>query len=214
MMRTAHWIILIVSAVLFSSCCSPKEVARLRFTKAQEKLFPPYRQDGIYSFSDQQGNTVDLLVTKRNKWWTQEDAWDDSFCPADYIRYESETIELSADSSNLSIQFQMSFYVSWANDPSLTWDDDYCLLNIGMNIAYSTWNEYMSVGFKISDKGAYIVESSSFHETIEINSYIYKDVVEMTQTIKNNVPVVLFYNKDYGIIQITVNNENYLSLKR
>lgn len=213
-MKTIHCIILTIFALLLSSCCAPKEKARLQFTKAQKQLFPPYLQDSIYSFIDQQGNAIDLLVTQRNKWWNQEEAWDASYCPADYIRYESEIIELNSTSSDFSIQFQMSFYVSWANDPWLTWDGDYCLFNIKTNIVYPTWKEAVNAGFEISNKGAYLVDSTSFHENTEINNHVYQDVVEMTGTVRRKIPVQIFYNKDYGIIQIKVDNEIYLTLKR
>ena len=213
-MKTTHWIILTILAVLLSSCCHPKEKAKLQFTKAQKQLFPPYQQDSIYSFVDQQGNTVDLQVTQRNKWWNQEDAWDDGYCPADYIRYESEIIELNSTSNDFSIQFQMSFYVSWETDPWLTWHKDYCLLDIKTNIVYHSWKESVDAGFKISNKGAYLVDSTSFYENIELNNHVYQNVVEMVQTIRNNIPVQLFYNKEYGIIQIKVDNESYLTLKR
>lgn len=154
-----------------------------------------------------------MQVSQRNKWWNQEDAWDDGYCPADYIRYESENIELNSTSNDFSIQFQLTFDVSWENDPWLTWHEDYCLLRIGTTIDSRWGKKQVSTGFSISKKGEYLVESDAFHESMEINNHVYQDVVEMTQMTKGSIPVHLFYNKDYGILQITVNDENYLTVK-
>ncbi len=214
--------LLIVLAMLTSSCgCLRREQARIGFTQAQKQFFPPYKKSSTYSFIDLSGQIVDFKVTKE-KWWSQDDLLDDAMC-TDYASFEHELIELKSDSSAIiRLWIELRRYETDENgnfDGILRWDGS-CRIQLCTDIIFPHWKSYLSsVGINIDKEGFLLTNPyTTFHESMEIDGQVYQDVVETREMVctddNKKVPTQIFYNKDYGLIQLNVDNKNYLTLKR
>lgn len=212
-MKAIHWIVMIALTILLSSCdtyCQRREEGRVKFSEAQQKLIP-YQKGSVVSFTDKDGHLINFKVTDRKNWWIERDLSPEIFC-SDYFRFEKEVIVLNSISDDSKITFWMDLNFDFSNDFDLIWDGS-CSIYIMMNLIPQS-QSYLD--FKLYAAKDGVISSDKLHENIEINNHVYHDVIEISKTIEDihnqKIPVQLFYAKDYGIIQIKVDNENVVML--
>ena len=224
-MKTIRYLIPVFFTLLVSSCCLPSKTFRVAFTKAQEQWFPPYKQDSIVSFIDREGKIIDFKVAERSKYWQELETSESTMC-TDYARIGKEDIRLESLSNaydDISIPIYINTY-EW--DPKgnylLYWDGS-CSIDINIGTVRAVRN--MTIQLEIDKDGVVSprhfpkpLETNDliYHETIEINNHVYHEVIEIDKTVENpfgrHIHVQIFYNKDYGILQIMIDDNNYLSL--
>ena len=147
----------------------------------------PYELGQIISFIDSEGQAIDLIVIENNTEWIQDP--DGAF--GNYTSYEKKTIILKSEANNLEIKLQ----INWSSTDRL-------LFTIFIN---NSW-EFALTSDK---KGKFLYNGYNyFYESLEINGKVYYDVVEH----QYHVFKQLFYNKTYGILQINMGGENFLTI--
>lgn len=216
-MKAIHSVILVTLVVLISSCCHEKKEGSVKLTEVQ-KQWIPYKKGDTVNFSGQGGKTVNCKVTEDKQTWSHVDIFTESMC-TDYFLFENRSIVLASVSDDLKITLRMSLNHDCEDengnyDGFSRWDGS-CSIRIGMNMVYRYGKDYLYCSLLHLDKDGF-VSSDKIHESLEINNQIYHNVIETNQTIGNDQksPVQLFYNKDYGILQIKVDNQNFLMLNR
>ena len=221
-MKTIRYLIPVFFALLVSSCCRSREEGRSRFTEEQNRLIP-YQKGTIVSFIDHNGEVVSFKTSERKTWWGGSMDLFSEGC-SDYIRFETGKAVLSSTYDDSKIELWMNLNADrgadgFFYDGELRWDGS-CSIHIGMNLIYSDCTTYLDFNLQADKDGAFFTDdpSVSFFEYHEINNYGYYDVIEKNQTATNpyggQIPVRLFYNKDYGILQIDVAEKNFLMLNR
>lgn len=212
-MKTIHSIILlIVLSVLATSCdiCRSRVVARVKFTEEQ-KQWVPYKKGAVIKFTDNNGQPIDFKVTENKKDWFEQDMEFESRC-ADYVLFEKRHTVLESSANDFKITFWMNLNTKFSVNWDRLWDGS-CSIYVNMNLI-PQWKNYLDFELYATKEG--VISSGKFHESLEINNHVYQDVIEISKTIEGTynrqVPVQLFYAKDYGILQIKVDNENVLML--
>ncbi len=213
-MKKKHLILLIALISLFSSCtCLHREKARIQFTEAQKQLIPPYEQDSVVSFIDQNGNLIDFTVAEIEKWWHEMDIDYGAMC-SDYAVFETERITLKSPSNDCELKVSIGLNTSDFDQNGknvLTWDGSCCI-----EIVYSSPDECWNVWMNADKSGVFSTNDHTFfYEDIELNNHVYHDVIETTHTCTKDtqeISIGLLYNKDYGIIQMKMFNKNILTL--
>lgn len=221
-MKTIHWIIPIILSMLLSSCteehdlCRQREEGKIKFNEAQRQLVP-YKKNAVVNFIDKNGKPVDFKVTENKRDWEHWYIFNEESC-TDYFLAEEKYTVLSSISDDAEITLLMRFHESQWNaetdqyDGFLRWNGS-CGLHIGMDLDYSGKKHYVTFNSSINQNGD--ISSENFQESLEINNHIYHNVFERKENLSvdnRQIPVQLFYNKAYGILQIKVNNGNYLML--
>lgn len=219
-MKTLHLTLSLIFVMFITSCeCLHRERVRVGFTQVQKQFFPPYKKDTIYSFIDDHGQTIDFHATKE-KWWTQEVLEEGVMC-SDYVSFEDEHIGLKSDSDEIHLWLRVNRSETNENgnfDGILRWDGS-CKIQISTYIIFPHWKSYLSSEINIDKEGVILPNTYTFlHESMEIDGHIYQNVIETRETVKDTtdtsqIPTQIFYNKDYGLIQIIVDGRNYLMLK-
>lgn len=214
-MKTIHWVILPALAMLLYSCdCSNKVKGRVGLTEAQKQLIP-YKKGDIVKFTDQKGQTIDFNVTEQKTSWSLYDIYEGVMC-TDYIHFEEKHATLTSTFDNQYIWIWLRKETSYEDingnfDGRLRWDNS-CFLEIRGSLPQ--WNNKQFVFYIKADTAGNFTRD--VRDSIKINNHIYLNVVEENSqaevAIGQKIPLHLFYNKDYGIIQIKVNNRNYLTL--
>ena len=193
-MKTKKIILLaFVAVAVFASSC--KKEIKYEFPKG----LIPYELGQIISFIDSSGQTFDVIVTESNTEWYQES--EGSFFFDGYISIETKKVTLKSEANNLEIKLQnnwpssdrilLGIYINNSREFTLTSDNRGNFLNNAHNTTYSTF----------------------FYESLEINGKVYHDVVEhKNNTTDYHLFKQLFYNKTYGILQVNMGGENFLTL--
>lgn len=213
-MRKIHWVILLTVAALLSSCdiCREREEGRFKFSDAQNRLIP-YKKGNLVNFIDENGKSMDFKVAENKRSWNHCYTLNEEIC-SDYLLFEEKTIVLASMPDNLKINVWM--YLINYNDifGNPIWDNT-CSVNISMTLDHEG-EKYVYFKFGADQDGT--VSADNIHESLEINHHIYHDVFEMNQTMEDayhqQIPVQLFYNKDYGILLLKVDDKNFLMLNR
>lgn len=211
-MKRIHWIILLAWAVLLSSCniCRSRVVARVKFTEEQ-KQWVPYKKGAVIKFTDNNGQPIDFKVTENKKDWFEQDMEFESRC-TDYVLFEKRHTVLESSANDFKITFWMNLNTKFSVNWDRLWDGS-CSIYVNMNLI-PQWKNYLDFELYATKEG--VISLGEFHESLEINNHVYQDVIEISKTIEDTynrqVPVQLFYAKDYGILQIKVDNENVLML--
>lgn len=217
-MKTIHWLIPISLAILLSSCdsCRPRIEGKSQSTEAQKKLIP-YKKKGLVKFTNKSGQIVDFKVTK-NKTDLRLDAILEGGMCEDYWGEEFTRIILSSMSDDFEINLRRNVYRSHKDKSNPKIWRGSCNINI---YGFLDNNTYLfKFVLSANEEGAFATDTTNtvMHESLEINNHIYHDVIEQKRTIERangkKIPTQLFYNKNYGILQIKVDNENFLMLNR
>ena len=205
-MKTKFFIILTLIAIFATACFdfSGKEIRRCDFTEAQDMVVP-YEKGQVISFIYDKGQVIDLIVTEIEQQWNQYGV--DGGMIEDYITYKFKQIELKSDVNNMEIIFNVTAV------GCLSGEGENCEIKIFLN-------PYKGYFMFDSDKDGNFMFFSSFHDSIEINSKVYCNVGEakfnrdvLDSTSPPFQEMQLFYNKEYGILQINRDSENFLTLK-
>lgn len=219
-MKTTHWIIWLSLAILVASCdiCREKEEGRVKFSKMQRQLVP-YRKGEVLKFIDKEGQIKDFMVTEVQGDWSHQDIFSEIMC-SDYVLFERKHIILASLTDDFKITLWMNMNSSDTDENGyyngvLRWDES-CSIHISIPLERIQENDYLYFALH-SDKNG-VVSTDKRHESLEINNHVYHDVIEKNKTIEttDNQPIFiqLFYVKNYGILQIKVDNENLLMLNR
>ena len=197
-MRVINLIILILLAILATSC-GGKEIGRCDLTEAQKQLIR-YKKGQIICFTDGNGQAVNFSVTESELSWLRQDIDEESSFGSDYYTYRRKLVKLESSSNNLEIflwidsegclseKLLSSFVIAIGYGQPTIWE-------------FSSWSDAAG--------NFLIINSATFHESIEINGKVYYDVLEQKNHRDDSR---LFYNKTYGILQINRDGENFLTI--
>jgi len=196
--KTIILLALALVAVLATSCKSEEEVERLDLTEAQIQSIP-YEKGQVVRFINGAGQVVNFTVIKSKLSWSQEDE----------VMYRVRSASLESESDN----FRINLGISGSNHYSTSLDIQ---IRRGTNMDWN-WMHFLSVdvegNFRISTYG---YTSTSFHESLEINGKVYYDVIEQKSeyegTYLRRIPIQLFYNKTYGVLQANREGQNVLTI--
>lgn len=199
----AKILIILILPVVLASCT--EEIRRCDLTKAQKQLIP-YEKGLVISFIDSVGLTVDLTVTESQVSWTPKERYG-GFIDV-YVTKEVKLVILKSESNDLEVR--LTICNSGGSECS-----NYSSLSIDINKGWE-------FSLKSNTKGGIQPDRSvSFYESIKINDKVYYDVVEQKCDYnffdnaggQYQIPMQLFYNKTYGILQFKKEGENILTLK-
>lgn len=216
--NTPRLILLMTSlTVLAGSCniCGDREEGRVTLTDTQKQLIP-YKKGNVVSFTDRTGAIINLTATERERYWYEMELYPGGMC-SDYFRFEGERIVLASNSDDFKIKLRISLNSSDFDDEGnygvLRWDGS-CEISTLLNLVFPKWNAWVDICLYADESGVFA--GDILHESMEINNHVYNDVVEQVQEIKGSDgkqhAVRFFYNKTYGILQINVGSENFLTL--
>jgi len=194
-------IILTLLAGLVSSCVGKDK--RCVFSEEQKKVIQ-YEKGKVISFIDETGLPVDAVVIKSEIFLSKER--EGGFFGKNIIlNHKKATLTIEAFDLDIELGF---------NCNECPYSESYgCSLMISEQ-KYRSW----SFGFELDAKGNFLINNSTaFHNSLEINGKVYYDVVEgnrLLQTLdKPDINWQLFYNKEYGILQIKIDGKDYLTIK-
>ena len=203
-MKTKILFTIIILSALVSSCVRGKEVGRCDLSEAQINVIP-YKKGQVISFIDSLGQIIDLTVTKYELAWGKTEYGGSGF-HEDYIKTREATVTLELE-PNYLINFRLSPYACVNNK------GDYCMLSIYLFQFGSQFNFFFDI------EGNFLFVTTRYYDSLEINGKVYYDVKE-TYHNRNDYAtsppyktMQLFYNKEYGILQILKDGENFLTLK-
>ena len=199
-MKTKILITLTLLTALTTLCSCSKEVGRCDLTEAQKQVIP-YEKGQVISFTDSAGHTVDFSITERKSEWYKE-YYGGGFIE-DHVMYRKEEVTLKNKSNNFEIHFWISAGECFGDGHNNSW----------LAIKIPPYSIYFEL-FSCDTKGNFLSDRDSIHDSIEINGNVYFDVVE-TNFVHSNYhkDLQFFYNKVYGILQINIDGENFLTLK-
>jgi len=209
-METKKIILLALVAVLATSCKSEEEVGRYDLTEAQQQLVP-YEKGQVVRFIDGAGKIVNFTVIKGELQWLRDSERDDKY-DNKYIMYRRKFATLKSEIDN----FQIGVYINSNNIGS-----DYfaCFgVQIRPNTNISWYYELYADSEGNPKTSTYNYTSTSFHKSLEINGKVYYDVIEqkreeyLNTNLNPRVPIQLFYNKTYGILQVNKGGQNVLTI--
>ena len=185
-MKLKILIILLLIAVLVSSCARPKEVGRYKLTEADKQMIP-YKLGENISFIDSLGQHFVLTVTNDYTAWSRWDFDHDAARELEYVSFEYRVVHLQSKSNNLRIELNVYGY--------------YGSENHSIRVALSLFRDRFYF-FPYGSDGQFFSDTN----ILEINNKIYNDVVEyiiyqQNYPYEDILPMRLLYNKTYGILQ-------------
>lgn len=213
-MKTKKILLWALLAIFTSSSCKGEELYRNELTDAVKQVIP-YKSGQTVSFINNEGQPLDLFVTKDELGWNKYR--EGGGAKVDYISYQRKTIELETKSKDFKIYVQLFANSHYSNETNTNGE-----LRIE---TYVQWKHYLQskIGFyaDYDAEGKMLSKSNKIiHESIEINKKIFHDVIELSGTYDGfdggggqfASSTQLFYNKTYGILQINIGKENFITL--
>lgn len=213
-MKTKKILLWALLAIFTSSSCKGEELYRNELTDAVKQVIP-YKSGQTVSFINNEGQPLDLFVTKDELGWNKYR--EGGGAKVDYISYQRKTIELETKSKDFKIYVQLFANSHYSNETNTNGE-----LRIE---TYVQWKHYLQskIGFyaDYDAEGKMLSKSNKIiHESIEINNKIFHDVIELSGTYDGfdggggqfASSTQLFYNKTYGILQINIGKENFITL--
>ena len=205
-MKAKTLILLALVAILLSSCSLFAfwgEVMRCDFTEAEQII--PYRNGQVYSFIVSTGEVINVTAQRETIWLRHRLKVDND---TDYISYRRDIVSLNSESGNLRINF--TFTASRCLPSEIPRPGG------RYNTAMFSISHYdVGVGFSLRTNAEGILTDASdtfFHESIEINSRVYCNVIERSFLTNAGSERQLFYNTTYGILQVNKDGENFLTI--
>ncbi len=198
-METKKIILSVLFSILAFSCIG-QEVGRCGLTEAEKQLIP-YEMGQVISFIDNEGQAFEATVISNDLTWykEKEDGYSD-----DYVSFEIKSVILKSDLNNLKIKFRIA-----KSD---------CLYGENNSLLIVSINDDWSVFLNADPDGNFLTDNLvSFHKSIEIDNKIYYDVAEKKYSWTDsdgNEQYQFFYNKTYGILQINIDGENFLTINK
>lgn len=210
-----------VSAVMLCSCdiCRSREEGRVRFSEGQRHLVP-YKKGSVIGFSGKNGESVDWIVTEKERGWSHCDIFEEVMC-SDYILFESEDFKLQSESGNFKMYLYQRLYTTLTDDDArLLWNNS-CIIHLGITHDYGDWEKFISYELRFDENGMFSPDNRKtfFHEKLEINGKTYDEVLELNQEIsalkgdrKQNARI--FYDKAYGLLLLNIAGTDVLTIRQ
>lgn len=177
----------IIVLLLLSSCCKDGvEINRYLLSNAEEQ-FVPYNNDETIAFIHSNGFEFDVAVSNRN---TKLERTETEHCGDSYLTYESLTVELHSITPELNIKLKM-VPNEYGYDGRMT---------VSINRSYFNLN----------------IASEPDIDTLTINGKTYNNIYLGESFVTDSLPILpreVFYNKEYGIIQIGMTNADKFTIK-
>ena len=195
--------------VFVSSCCKSKEVERWDLSEADKQMIQ-YDLGETLFFIDSLGQAFSLIVTSNSTTWHTYFIETHENCePYRSINVKSVTLLSDNDYVN-SISMLVNFN-SWGYKSNCI---DFQILPLGYFF-----------GLFYDDFGQFITENTYgpqyFYDSLNINNKIYYDVVEREERHNHrynengefiSLPDQLFYNKEYGILQMKIEGRDFFTI--
>ena len=187
-------IILLALIAILAFSCGKKEIRCVL-----PKGLIPYELGQIISFTDNEGETIDLTVTENKTKWVRQDLDSGGMIDLYYSWSEVKTVILKSEANNLEIKLENG-YAYGEGDASCK--DASVYINFYIN---DSWKfEYR---LKYDCEGNFRNNDNIFlHENLEINGKVYYDVIELKEY------YFLLYNQAYGILQISIDGAHFLTI--
>ena len=196
-MRVINLIILILLAILFSSCIKDKYTS-FKLTK-EDKLMIPYELGQTVNFIDSLGQSFALTVIEDTiKWWSERESY---ALYDEYLTWNERTVRLQSEHNDFEIS--LSVFANGIHHHG-GHESNY--------IYIKTTDSSVSFALAYDKKWRFLTynpdwwHSQYFHNSLIINNQIYYDVVEDNgyDRVKSiyDTSTQVFYNKAYGILQI------------
>ncbi|MCL2073822.1 MAG: hypothetical protein FWH18_07875 [Marinilabiliaceae bacterium] len=196
-------IILLFFGFLISSCCRGKEVERWEIPEDGKQLIQ-YELGQTINFIDSLGNPFILTVTNNTTSWKK---WDLEESHCEYVSVKEKLVTLIPDSDYLSIIYLGIHHIGISGCQN-------CLI---MHLSqYAFVLSYNIDGLFLSDD-----LYQYFYDSLKINNKFYYDVVEREERHNHrynengefiSLPDQLFYNKEYGILQMKIEGRDFFTI--
>ena len=180
-MKKQILITLVLFAVLASSCREDEVVRYYELTEAEKQLIP-YTLGQTVNFIDSTGQTFYAVVTKDTMYWQERHY--DGF-PDLYAHENCRKVVLQSDSADFNINISIN-----AKNKSIRIEISH--LDLVFFLKYNNEGKFVS-------REPDAVSGQYLHNILKIGSQTYYDVVEENRYNTRSI----FYNKTYGILQVT-----------
>ena len=181
---TMNKCITVLILVLLSSCCKEGvEVNRYLLTEIEKECIP-YQNNETIRFIHSNGYQFDFTVSNRH---TRMERTEAHHCGENYSTYESLKVGLFSNTPELYVDLEM---VSNAHNPFMT-------------ISINSYHFYLNIS------------SAPDFDTLTINEKLYNNIYlgEFFNADSLTIlPKEILYNKEYGIIQIEMTNEEKFTI--
>jgi hypothetical protein len=209
-MKSKILIIFALLSFLSSSCFIGREVGNCELTEAQKQIIP-YEKGEIIGFIDETGLPGDAKVIKSEINRYREGV---GTMVEHYVTHNFKTVTLKLEASNLEIGLQLNNSSDCLSHPYI--------IDLGYLRIYEINNRSWYFVFKIDAEGNFLIGNSdsfpdssvAFYDSLYINDKPYYDVVEGNILSEDDINWQLFYNKEYGILQIKKDGDDYLTINR
>lgn len=181
-------LLIVIMLFTFSSCCDdPVQDGRFPLTD-EEKEYVTYVVSDTLTYTYSNGFEFDMRVILKDNIFKREDE-EHRYCSKSYFIYENQLIRIA---SNVP-QFQF--------DIELNAEVDFPFIKISINdYAFPIYRDMLPE-----------------FDTISINGYLFKNVYNIPHSYPdsmNIIPSGLLYSKEDGIIQITMSDNEKITLKK
>lgn len=191
--------LIILSA--FPTCCNDAavETEKISLSESEVQLIP-YSLNQSINFQHSNGFTFNFVVTQDNYNWNS-DNYCDECCGGEYTSYQERFVSLESEYPEFNISLSLNSLQYFEIEGKF------------MDVKINRYNSNL----EYDDNSKFICENVICHNEIVINGKSYFNVIE--SGLENNYdddssinlyPQKLLYNKNFGIIQIKMsNNETY-----
>ena len=174
----------IILLFLFCSCCKEGVEVNRYLLSEYEKEYIPYNIDETIGFIHSNGYEFDIAVSNSN---TRMESTEIHHCGDNYSTYESLTVELLSNTPELHVKLEM---VPNEFNPLMT-------VSINSNFFYLNLSSEPDI------------DTLTINEKTYNNIYVGESFFTDSLTI---LPRKILYNKENGIIQIEMTNEEKYSI--
>lgn len=178
--------ITIILLFLLGSCCKDGVEVKRYLLSEIEKECIPYKNGETIGFIHSKGYEFDIGVSNRNIKLERTESY---HCGDNYSSYESLKVDLVSDIPELYIKLEMV--------PR----EFFPLMTVSINSTY----------FNLDISSEPHFDTLTINEKMYTNIYLGKTFIADTLTI---LPGTILYNKEYGIIQIVMTNEEKFTLNK
>lgn len=191
--------LIILSA--FPTCCNDDavEAEKISLSESEVQLIP-YSLNQSINFKHSNGFTFNFIVTQDTYNWNS-DNYCDECCGGEYTSYQERFVSLESKYPEFNISLSLNSLQYFEIEGKI------------MDVKINRYN----FNLEYDDNSKFICENVICHNEIVINDKTYFNVIE--SELENNYdtnssitlyPQIIFYNKNFGIIQIKMsNNETY-----
>lgn len=193
--------LIILSA--FPTCCNDNsvEIEKVALSNEQVKLIP-YSLNQKINFRHSNGFIFDFLVSEDYYDWIS-DSYCDECCGGEYTSYQKRVVSLKSEYPEFNI--------------SLSLDNQY-YFDVNERFIDLRVNRYQS-NIRYDSNFEFICDNITCFNEVIINDKTYFNVIETElenyYSSNNSItlyPKTILYNKDFGIIQIKMSNNETFSL--